>query len=59
MTRINAMVCKYSTPSNTSTFCTHHVITLATPMTKVTASPIPSAVSVFLDTPRKGQQPKN
>lgn len=59
MTRINAMVCKYSTPSATSAFCTHHVITLATPITKVTASPIPRAVSVFWETPRKGQMPRN
>lgn len=40
-------------------FCTHQVMTLATPITKVTASPIPRAVSVFLETPRKGQMPRN
>jgi hypothetical protein len=28
-------------------------------MTKVTAAPIPNAVSIFLDTPRNGQIPKN
>ena len=28
-------------------------------MTKVTATPMPRAVSVFLDTPMKGQMPKN
>ena len=31
----------------------------AIPITKITANPIPSAVSVFLDTPRNGQIPKN
>lgn len=59
ITRINAMVCKYSTPSATSAFCTHQVMTLATPITKVTASPIPRAVSVFLETPRNGHIPRN
>ena len=28
-------------------------------MTKVTAMPMPTAVSTFLETPRKGQQPRN
>ena len=28
-------------------------------MTKITAPPIPAAVSVFLDTPKNGQIPKN
>ncbi len=28
-------------------------------MTKVTATPMPMAVSIFLDTPRKGQMPRN
>ena len=31
----------------------------ATPITKVTAMPMPSAVSTFLDTPMKGQMPRN
>ena len=28
-------------------------------MTKITAPPIPAAVSIFLDTPKKGQSPRN
>ena len=28
-------------------------------MTKITAPPIPAAVSVFFDTPKKGQIPRN
>ena len=28
-------------------------------MTKVTAMPMPTAVSTFLETPRKGQMPRN
>ena len=28
-------------------------------MTKVTAMPMPTAVSIFLETPRKGQMPRN
>ena len=28
-------------------------------MTKITATPMPVAVSVFLDTPRKGHSPRN
>jgi hypothetical protein len=31
----------------------------ATAITKITATPIPMAVFIFLDTPRKGQIPKN
>ena len=28
-------------------------------MTKITAKPMPAAVSIFLDTPMKGQMPRN
>ena len=31
----------------------------AKPMTKITASPMPEAVSIFLETPMKGQMPRN
>ncbi len=37
----------------------NQVTTVATVMTKVTAIPIPSEVSTFLETPMKGQMPRN
>ena len=38
---------------------TSQVMAEARPMTKVTAMPMPTAVSTFLETPRKGQMPRN
>ena len=43
----------------TSLLSTAQVTMEARAMTKVTATPMPRAVSVFLDTPMKGQMPRN
>ena len=60
MTRMKAMVCRYSRPAGTSTYvCTSHVTSVASTMTKATAADMPSDVSIFLETPRKGQMPRN
>ena len=36
-----------------------HVTRVAKVITKMTAAPIPNAVEVFLEVPKKGQMPKN
>ena len=36
-----------------------HVTIVAKVMTKITAAPIPNEVDIFLETPRKGQMPRN
>ena len=60
MTRIKATVCMYIRSNFTRMkVFTSQVMAEARPMTKVTAMPMPTAVSTFLDTPRKGQMPKN
>ncbi len=60
MTRIKAMVCRYSIPNGIRMkYWINQVTTVATVMTKVTAIPMPRAVSTFLETPRKGQMPRN
>ena len=38
---------------------TNHAAAAARAITKITAMPMPAAVSTFLETPRKGQIPKN
>ena len=60
MTRMKATVCMYIRSNFTRmNSLTTQVMAEARPMTKVTAIPMPTAVSTFLDTPRKGQIPKN
>ncbi len=60
MTRMNAIVCRYSSPSGFSrNSCTAHVAADANVMTNMTAAPMPAAVFIFLDTPRNGQIPRN
>src|SRR5210317_186243 len=56
---MKAIVCRYSMPKGIRTkYWTNQVTTVATVMTKVTAIPIPRAVSTFLETPRNGQMPR-
>ena len=38
---------------------TSHVTRVARVKTKMTAAPIPNAVEVFLEVPKKGQMPRN
>ena len=59
ITKIKAIVCKYPVDVILSIFCIKYVITDANAKTKVTATPIPTAVSTFLETPKKGHIPKN
>ena len=60
MTRMNTSVCIYARFSGTSrNSLTAQVAAEARPMTKVTARPMPSAVSERLETPMKGQMPMN
>ena len=60
MTRMKATVCMYSRSRGTRMkLFTAQVMAEARPMTKVTAKPMPTAVSTFLETPRKGQMPRN
>ena len=60
MTRMKATVCMYIRSRGTRMkLFTAQVMAEARPMTKVTAMPMPTAVSTFLDTPRKGQMPRN
>ena len=60
MTRMKAMVCRYCSPLGSSTnFCTSQVTMVARVSTKATAADMPSEVSTFLETPRKGQMPRN
>ena len=40
-------------------YWTAHDTAEASAMTKITAMPMPTAVSVFLDTPKNEQQPRN
>jgi len=40
-------------------YCTAQDAAEAIAITKITAMPMPSAVSVFLDTPKNEQQPRN
>src|SRR6056297_4010636 len=59
ITRMKAMVCRYSMPKGFSRkYWINQVTTVATVITKVTAMPMPSAVSTFLETPMKGQIPR-
>lgn len=60
MTRMKASVCRYCNPRGSSTqVCRSHVTTVESVSTKATDAPIPKAVEIFLDTPRKGQMPRN
>jgi hypothetical protein len=60
MTKIKTIVCKYPRFQGSRTNVNIiHVITEARVMTKTTAIPIPIAVSIFLETPKKGQMPRN
>ena len=60
ITRMKAIVCKYSKCSGTSTRAyTRFVAILASVITKITAAPIPMEVSTFLETPRNGHRPWN
>ena len=58
MTRIKATVRMYSSSNCTRIYLlTAQVMPEDSVMVKMTAMPMPTAVSVRLDTPRKGQQP--
>jgi hypothetical protein len=59
--RMNAMVCKnLSKPKGMSRYWfTNQVTKVAKVNTKMTAAPIPKAVEVFFEVPKKGQMPKN
>ena len=60
MTNTKVMVCRYCNDSGSSTyFCTRKVTVVEMVSTKATAIPIPNAVSIFFDTPRNGQMPRN
>ena len=50
---------KVQLPNAQKIFCIKNVITDASAKTKVTATPIPTAVSTFLETPKNGHIPKN
>ena len=57
---MNAMVCMYSKPSGSRMkYHTAQETALASAITNTTAMPIPMAVSVFLETPKNEQQPRN
>ena len=54
------MVCINCSPAASSRyFCNKYVTIVAIVITNVTAAPIPIAVLTFLETPKKGQIPKN
>ena len=60
ITRMNDKVWRYCKPNGSSTyFCTSHVMMVAKVKTKAMAPPIPMAVSIFFDTPKNGQIPRN
>ena len=60
MMRIRATVCMYSSFRGTSSQAlAAQVAAEAMAITKVTASPMPRAVSIFFDTPINGQMPMN
>jgi hypothetical protein len=60
MTKIKAMVLRYSRPRGTRIYSyTSHVIIPVRVRTKITAMPMPVAVSIDRDTPKKGQLPRN
>lgn len=60
MTRMKAMVCKYSSPLGARMNAFNgHVTAAAMVMTKTTAPDMPSAVGSRFDTPRNGQMPRN
>ena len=67
ITKINTIVLRYlrSIPiCNKASFAKINLLIKpvtndAIPITKITAPPIPAAVSVFFETPRKGQIPRN
>ena len=60
MMRMKAMVCKkVSFKGIRMYWFVSHVTRVAMVNTKMTAAPIPNAVEVFLEVPRKGQMPRN
>lgn len=60
MTRMKTIICKNKRFKGTKTKLYIRLVTKeAKVITKITAMPIPSAVSTFLETPKKGQMPKN
>ena len=59
MTRMKTTVCMYSIPQDKRSCWIGKVTMEASPMTRVTAMPMPFALSRSLETPRKGQIPRN
>ena len=61
MIRMKAMVCmNLSKPSGIRMYWfTSQVTRVARVNTKMTAAPMPNAVEVFLEVPKKGQMPRN
>ena len=61
MMRMKAMVCmNLSKPKGMSRYWfTSQVTKVAKVSTKMTAAPIPKAVEVFFEVPKKGQMPRN
>ena len=56
MMRMNAMVCRNSSPNGRRMYwLTSHVTKVESVSTKMTAAPIPNAVDVFFEVPKKGQ----
>ena len=54
------IVCRYSSPKGMRMYSwIRNVTSVASVMTKTTAPDIPTAVEILLDTPKKGQMPKN
>ena len=58
---MKAMVCmNLSNPKGIRMYWfTSHVTRVAKVITKMTAAPIPNAVEVFFEVPKKGQMPRN
>jgi hypothetical protein len=60
MIRIKVMVCRYAIPKGSKIrLYTAQVVSEAMDITKITAKPIPTAESMFLETPIKGHNPRN
>ena len=60
ITSMNAIVCINPNPKGVSRYaCSRYVTIVDISITKVTAAPIPMAESIFWDTPKKGQMPRN
>ena len=60
ITKMNERVCRNPNPNGSSTnFWSRYVQMVASTITNATAADMPNAVSIFFDTPRNGQIPKN